>query len=427
MAKKKKKEKPQREVTKRQLSRWQQQKRRQRIIFGLGIIIIVAVLGVVGTAWYINEYHPRHQTVITVNDTEFNMDYYLKMLKIHGEGQPSYYMYSLVDEVTKIIERNELIRQEAMELNISVSNDEVKERLKSSDPPLSNDYRDLVRTELLVDKLLDEHFEHEVPVFAEQRHIMAMFLESESQATEARARLESGEDFADLAAELSMQSFSIEQEGDLGWHPEEIFNMQLGSSIPVEYAFSSEVGVLSQPLHDEDKTKGVGYWLIKVLERKEAEEEEEAHVQAILLGSEAEAREVRDRLEAGEDFAALAEELSRDAVSKENGGDLDWLTPATMGSAFDEFVFDPEVELDMLSEPVRDYMVATTGGYWLVKVVAIEDNRPIEDDDRDSLKAKVLYEWIEMLLDDPENMVDDSYLDDEKKAWAVEKVTGGQN
>lgn len=423
---KKKKEKPRREFTRRQLSHWQQQKRRQRIILGLGILVIVAVLGVIGAAWYINEYQPRHQTVITVNDTKFNMDYYLKMLELYGGGQSASYTYSLAEEVVRFIEQNELIRQAALELGISVSNDEVKERLKSNDPPLSNDYRDLVRAELLINKLRDEHFEQKVPMLAEQRHVMAMFLESESQATEVRARLESGEDFAELAGELSLEGFSKGSEGDLGWHPKDILTMQFGSPILGEYAFSSEVGVLSQPIYDETKTKNVGYWLIKVLERKE--ESEEAHIQAMLLGSEDEAWEVRGRLEAGENFAALAEELSQHDVSKEDGGDLGWLTSDIMSSAFgeffSEFAFDPEVELDMLSEPMRDDMAITTGGYWLIKVVAMENNRRIEDDDRDWLKARALSEWVDTLWDDPENKVDDSYLDDEKRAWAIQKVAG---
>jgi len=88
----KKREKPRREVTKHQLSRWQRQKRRQRIILGLGIFIIVAVLGIVGGAWYTNYYQPLHQTVIRVNDTKFNMDYYVEMLKLN-------YMYGLTGDV----------------------------------------------------------------------------------------------------------------------------------------------------------------------------------------------------------------------------------------------------------------------------------------------------------------------------------------
>lgn len=429
MAKKKVK-KPHREATKRQLSQWQRQKRRQRIILGFGIFIIVAVLGIVGagvyTKWYIAEYKPLRQTVITVNDTEFNMDYYIKMLKVYGEGQPSYYMYYLADEVVRYIEQNELIRQGAMELGISVSDAEVNEKLKSLDLPLKQSYKDIFRAELLVSKLLDEYFEQEVPVSAEQRHVMAMLMESESQAIEVRARLEDGESFADIAGELSVEGVSKNKEGDLGWHPKDILTVLLGTSIPEEYTFESEVGVLSQPLYDETITKEVGYWLIKVLEREE--ESGEAHIQAILLGSQEEAQDVRDSLEASEDFdkdfADLAKELSQHDASKEDGGDLDWLAPGTMSSAFDEFAFNAEIELGTLSEPIRDDTVITKGGYWLLEVVDEDEDRQIEDDDRDLLKGKLLNEWVSGLWDDPENKVE-SYLDDEKKWWAVERAIGG--
>ena len=122
---KKKVEKPKREVTKRQLSHWQQQKKRQRIILGVGTFIIATVLGIVAAGWYINQYQPLHQTVIRVNNTEFNMDYYIKMLKYYGRGQSPSYLSYLADEVVRVIEQHELIRQEAMELGISVSDDEV--------------------------------------------------------------------------------------------------------------------------------------------------------------------------------------------------------------------------------------------------------------------------------------------------------------
>ena len=111
---KKKVGKPKREVTKRQLSHWQRQRRRQRIILGLGIFIVAAVLGIMGAGWYISYYQPRHQIVIRVNNTEFNMDYYIKALRFYGRGQPVQYMQFMADEVVKLIEQNELVRQVAM-------------------------------------------------------------------------------------------------------------------------------------------------------------------------------------------------------------------------------------------------------------------------------------------------------------------------
>jgi len=517
---KKIREKPRREVTKRQLARWQQQRRRQRILFGSGIFIIAAVLIIMGVGWYVDQYRPLHQTVISVNDTRFNMDYYIKALKFYGKGQPAYYMYSLADDVVEIIEQNELIRQEALELGISVSQNEVDKQLKSLDPPLSKDYRDFVRAAMLIDKLQDEYFDEQVPVYAEQRHIMAMLLESENQVAEVKTRIEEGEDFAELAGELSLELLFKEENGDLGWRPEGILTLLWGTSVIDEYAFSFEVGVLSQPIYDEEQIKSVGYWiarvlerrdkpeeanilgillgseeeawevrdrletgedfnelarefsqhesredngdlgwlapgevgsafdefvfdleielgvvsepifddiiateggywLIKVLERKE-EKQEKADVQVILLGSEEEAQEVRTRLEAGEDFATVAQELSRHE-SKDNGGEMTDVTPDMMSLALSEFVFDPELELETVSEPLRDDTVFTKGGYWLIEVVDKDDNRQIEDSDRELLKAEAFTEWVKALRDDPENKIE-NYLDSEMKAWAVDRA-----
>jgi parvulin-like peptidyl-prolyl isomerase len=434
---KKKVEKPKRELTKRQLSRWQQQERRRRIILGSGIAIIVAVLGVIGggvyNQWYIPQYKPLHEIVIEVNDTKFNMDYYIKRLENVALQYESYYkpygisvttdtkmMSYLADEVVKEIEQYELIRQEALKLGISVSDEEVDKGLKSSALPLNEGYRDAVRTQLLVNRLRDEYFDKQVPTYAEQRHIWAMFLESESRVNEIRAKLEAGGDFVKLAGELSLDTTSKTKEGDFGWCPKGVLVLRSEPSLIDEYAFSAEAGALSQPIYDETRTKLVGYWLIKVLSRDE--EAKTAQVKVMLLGSEQEAGEVRARLEAGEDFATLAKELSRHDDSKENGGDLAMSSQDTFNSIFMDFVF--KSELDTLSQPIRDDSVSTKGGYWLVKVTEIDNNRQIADDDRELFKSDALNKWVEGLLNKPENKIV-SHIDEGKKLWAITRVTGG--
>jgi parvulin-like peptidyl-prolyl isomerase len=431
---KKKAEKPKREFTKRQLSRWQQQKRRQRIIFGSGILIIVAVLSVVGAGvyfgWYVPERQPLQETVIEVNETEFNMDYYLKMLKYEKMQLESYgvsvlieQMSYLADGAVEAIQHSELIRQEAAKLGISVSDEEVDEKFNSLDPPPSKEYRDVVRdtirAQLLRDKLLNEYFEQQVPQTAEQRHIMAMFLESASQANKVIDRLERGELFSEVAGELSLDSVCKEKKGDLGWHPRGILPMLINSSVLEESAFSQEVGVISAPIPEDSKTKMVGYWLIEV--EFVDEEEKIAQVNVILLGSEQEANEVRARLEAGEDFATLAKEFSQHADSKDKGGELE-VHQGDMSSAFDDFAFSAEI--GVLSQPIADDTVSTEGGYWLVKVTEIDNNRQIANEDRDILKADALNKWVEGLFDDPENKVV-SNLDDAKKLWAIMHAVGG--
>ncbi|MFC2004484.1 peptidylprolyl isomerase [Chloroflexota bacterium] len=497
---KQKTQRPWRKVTKRQLSQWQRQMKRKRIIFGLAIFIIVAVSGIVGMPWYFNQYKPLHQTVIIVNDTEFDMKYYVEKIRLYRTEQSA--------DVAKDIEQNELIRQGALKVGISVSDKEVREELKNSNLPVNDAAKDLARSRMLRDKLLDEYFEEQVPVFTEQRHVMAMLLESESQAAEIKARIEAGEDFGTLAGELSIENLSKDNNGDLYWQPEGMLTITLGTSAVDEYAFNSKVGVLSQPVYDEEIEKGMGYWITKVLERKKearvvgmllgSEEEagrvrdrleagedidklareprqdelsgwfttgeagptfdefvfnpdievgtiskpitivtenieqcyalikvlerrERARVLGILLGIEEETRRVRERLEAGEDFGELARELSQDEKSRENDGYLNWLTHGNSILALDEFVFSSKTEVGTVSEPVRDENTTTKGGYWLIKIIDKDDNRRIEDNDRDLLKAEALNKWIETLWNDPANKIE-NYLDDEKEAWAINQA-----
>lgn len=421
MAKKNKAEKPPREFTKRQLSRWQRQKKRQRITSITGITILAAVIIILIFGWYNSMFRPLNQTAIMVNETKFNMKYYIEMLKLSGQGQPVEYLQYITDRVTNDIEQNELIRQGAANLGISVSDDEVKAKLKEADLPAGTGYNELVENRLLLEKLIIEHFDWQVPQSADQVKTMVMLLESEDQANKVRTRLENGASFTELAGELSLDESSKGINGDLGWHPRNILADLQGTAVPAEFAFSAEAGALSQPLYDEGISKAVGYWLIKILERNE--EDGTIRAQTMILGSEDEARDVRARLEAGEHFTALAREFSNLPGAEENGGDYKNLARETMNPVFDEFAFNADIKLETLSEPIRDETVFTKGGYWLVKVVDKAADRQIEQSDRDSMQARALDEWVTSLWDDPKNEVNDSFLDEEKIAWAIEQAS----
>jgi parvulin-like peptidyl-prolyl isomerase len=442
LAKKKSKvEKPKRELTKRQRSHWKQHQRRQRFIFGSGILIIVAVLVVIGAGayfgWYVPERQPLHETVIRVNDTEFDMDYYVKALKYQVLELSSFginvtvaQMPYLVSGAVTAIENTELTRQEALKLGITVSDEELEAKVDEVfggyDPSLVKGYRDVVRDivrgGMLRDKLLSDYFDQQVPQSAEQRHIMAMFLESQSQANEVRDRLESGELFSELAAEFCLDSYCKSQEGDLGWLPRGILPRRINSSVLEDSAFSAEVGTLSQPIYEETKTKNLGYWLVEV-EFVDAEVEH-AQLKVMLLSGEQEASEIRARLEGGEDFATLAAEFSQHEDSKAKGGEFEIDAKGLFGTAFDEFVFDPELELGTLSQPIKDNTVVTEGGYWLIKVADAAGERQITEEDRGVLKSDLLNKWAAGLPDNPANTVV-SYLDEEKTGWAITHALEG--
>jgi len=89
----------------------------------------------------------------------------------------------------------------------------------------------------------------------------------------------------------------------------------------------------------------------------------QVHARHILLSTEAEAIVALARLEAGETFEAVAAEVSNDATTRENGGDLDWFVP--------EQLTTPELGAFALTLAVGDIggPVVTTLGYHIVQLL----------------------------------------------------------
>ncbi|MCE2438223.1 MAG: peptidylprolyl isomerase [Candidatus Latescibacteria bacterium] len=78
----------------------------------------------------------------------------------------------------------------------------------------------------------------------------------------------------------------------------------------------------------------------------------------------AQANAIIDRLKKGEDFAALAQQYSSDAGSREDGGDLGYFPRGRMVPAFEEAAFT--LRPGEISAPVR-----TKFGYHIIKVEAV--------------------------------------------------------
>ncbi|MBN1135223.1 MAG: peptidylprolyl isomerase [Anaerolineae bacterium] len=74
-----------------------------------------------------------------------------------------------------------------------------------------------------------------------------------------------------------------------------------------------------------------------------ARQEEQVHARHILVTTEEEGKALLARLAAGEDWAALASELSIDTGSKDNAGDLGWFGRGVMVEAFEAAAFALEV------------------------------------------------------------------------------------
>jgi foldase protein PrsA len=415
MAKKEKKATSERVPTKHQLSKWQRQMKIRRIVIIAAVVFLVGISSWVGYEYYAGykaSVKPWREVMVDVNGVNFTMEYLVKMLNVYTEGINStilsYYGGYFTNMVADDIINAELIRQGAQSLNITVTTAEVDAKLKE----LGYDeaLRDIIRASLLQDKLKQEYFGSplRLPNTMEQADVQVMLVESQEVATDLIGKVKAGGNFTALAENFSCNS-SIE--GDLGWLPEEL----MPNTLIADAAFNLTPGNISQPIYDKTAIKDVGYWLIRVT----AKQNDAINASVMLLGSEAEAEQVKALLAAGGNFSALAGNYSQHA-SKTKGGKLDGLKPGAMNStAFDQVAFN--LTLNEVSELVKDTSVQTTGGYWLVEVIERGDHE-LSDSVKQQLIDKHFNDWRKEWSD---KSTIKTYLEAAKISWAINHVLAG--
>ncbi len=106
----------------------------------------------------------------------------------------------------------------------------------------------------------------------------------------------------------------------------------------------------------------------------------------ILVATEAEALDVIARLNAGEDFATLAAELSTDTASAANGGDLGWFGIGVMVPDFEKVAFN--LDIGVISEPVQSQF-----GWHVIQAIGHEE-RQLTPDEFQQLKNSIFEEWL---------------------------------
>ncbi|MFC1930537.1 peptidylprolyl isomerase [Chloroflexota bacterium] len=192
-------------------------------------------------------------------------------------------------------------------------------------------------------------------------------------------KLEGGESFASLVEELSQDGFTKEEGGNLGWLPAEEIN-----EVFREKAFSLKKGEISEPIYDETTTVNSGYWLVKLTGKTG----DNVKALGILLRTREEAEAAKARIDAGEDFSTLADELSK-YVFHEEKGDLGEIARGDLGSTFDEIVFN--LEPGQVSQPFKqDFDYVLIEGYWVIRGVEDPEVRPLSED---TLQRRIFREY----------------------------------
>ncbi|ABO65946.1 MULTISPECIES: peptidylprolyl isomerase [Geobacillus] len=107
----------------------------------------------------------------------------------------------------------------------------------------------------------------------------------------------------------------------------------------------------------------------------------------ILVEDEKTAKEVKAKLDKGEDFAKLAKEYSQDPGSASNGGDLGWFGAGKMVKEFEEAAY--KLKVGEVSDPIK-----TDYGYHIIKVTDKEKKKTF-----DKMKEEITFEVKRSKLD----------------------------
>jgi parvulin-like peptidyl-prolyl isomerase len=117
--------------------------------------------------------------------------------------------------------------------------------------------RDELRQSVLASRLQTALGEEQVPSAQEQVHARHILVKTQDDADAVLQQLQSGADFAQLAQSTSVDPGSKDKSGDLGWFPRGVMNKPFEDA-----AFALQAGELSGVVQSPS-----GYHLIQVLER----------------------------------------------------------------------------------------------------------------------------------------------------------------
>jgi hypothetical protein len=116
-----------------------------------------------------------------------------------------------------------------------------------------------------------------------------------------------------------------------------------------------------------------------------------ANPQIIQTETEEEALAAEARIEGGEEFAIVAQEVSTDTVSADAGGDLGWVTTGQLSARYGE-----ELEDAVFSLPVGQLEVLQSGEmFYVVQVLDRDENGPLPVEVLSQRQSEALNTWLE--------------------------------
>ena len=256
-------------------------RRRKNNTIIIASLILAVIIGVSVLGWYLAYKRPLLTNVAVVNGKKISVDYILRrcLMSIYdastntttGTADPLGVIQNIIQE--------QIVEQDAAKppYNITVTDADIDQALRNEANSSSSDsttttpttttptmtdaefnewYRQLMNNSQLSDAELRElvkvdimeqrlntYLTNNMPTTADEVHLWDIVVSDQTTATDIKQRIDNGEDFSTIAKEVSIDSNTSTQGGDMGWVPTKTLDSSL------EYtANKADIGIVSNPV-----------------------------------------------------------------------------------------------------------------------------------------------------------------------------------
>lgn len=232
------------------------------------------IVGIAGAAIYREQVSPFRATVLVVDENAVDMEYFLKRVRLSGQRPLALLPQLAIEEMIKltapgppydiVVSESDIDAALAEMAGDGATENEIDEwyRQQLNESGFTDaEYRELVRLRLLSRGLAD-YLAKRVPSVAEQVRLQLIVHDTLDEARDTKARLEAGENFAELAVQRNADEGLKASAGDFGWRPRAALSPVLASTVFDQL----EVGEIGGPV----VIGGNRFVLVRVVERNDA-------------------------------------------------------------------------------------------------------------------------------------------------------------
>jgi len=257
-------------------------------------------------------------------------------------------------------------------------------------------YRDLVRKEKVVEQLRTGYLLSSFSLESDLTRV----IELDQQTRDLS--------YFELDADKVQAGIQIDEQDAKQYFDDNRASYKTEEQVVVEYLLLDKVKMLDEVKVDDDEIQQKYQALVDNFEGQE--ERQASHILIEISDSrdagdaETKAKDIAQRIAAGEDFAELAKAESDDPGSAENGGDLGFNGKGLFVPEFDEALF--ALEKGQVSEPVL-----TDFGYHIIKLIDVKATEaPSFEQAQNDIKFDLMREKVEAIyVDRMERLADLSF------------------